>query len=416
MANVFGDFISGLGYAASGALGRPIQIVPGGLGQRISGSQNPQVWNPYSPTGSFAQEPLISPAPSSGPIGQNIPVSTPQYQAPAPQPTPQPQPQPQSSSGGGEDFLNYYQGWNPDAARRDFQQVFGGDTNALRRSRGIYTADELMQQAEQAYQPAITALGQAETSARTGSQESLDKILADYNSYLSDLGNQETNLKAGQAEQERLVGQAGQSAAEEARRNFNLLKQQGMSRFGASSSTGPSVGEIAAQEFARTQGRLGEAGIAAQQQLSLEAGRLNTFVSQKKNDLLRWKTGTEDQIRQNLQATLDNINLRRGEVESAKSQARINVINQARAELEKINTQFYNTRAALALSAIQNGQQIAGRAFTPQEQATIWNQVFAQQLTGVGAAGVTPQMTAPVLAGRRRDQFGNLISPFGNTP
>lgn len=43
---------------------------------------------------------------------------------------------------GQEDFMKYYVGWNPEAARQDFMRTFGGDIEALKRARGVSDDEE----------------------------------------------------------------------------------------------------------------------------------------------------------------------------------------------------------------------------------------------------------------------------------
>lgn len=404
------DWRYNLGTAIAG-VGNKLGLPEWGISESVGGYTAPDVYTqqkigyniPGSTYGPVPVSQLVIPQPTSTP-----PQATPTQQTTSQQ---LPTQQTQQTGGGGGDWYQYYQGWDRGAAERDFSVVFGGNVDALRRSRGIYSSDDYMEMAEKAYQPAIAALGEIESGAKASTQESLSKMMRDYESYLADMAGEETNLRAGQTEQERLVAESGRSAVDEARRMYNLTVQQARSRFGAGSSAGPAAMEIASQEFARQQGRLGQTAINAQQALSLEAGRLNTYISQKKNDLLRWKNESEAQVNANLKATLDNIALRRGELESAKAAARVNAINQARAELQSLNQGFYNTRAALALAAIQSGQQVTGRAFSPQEQASIWNNMFAQQLTGVGPAVAPSVLAQPFVPSNRRDQFGNLIQP-----
>ena len=262
---------------------------------------------------------------------------------------------------------------------------------------------------ESAYSPGLSALGEVEASARGAETTNLARVGTEYQDYLKQQELEETGLRAGQTEQERLFGETTRSAADEARRAYAALVQQGRSKFGTGSSVGPAVGEIAAQEFARTQGKLGQVATAGQQALALESGRLNTFISQKKSDIDKWKRDAEAQIRGNLQATLDNITLRKGELESGKAAAKIDAINTAKSNIENLRTTDYNARLALIGSIIENAQTIAGRAFTGQEVTGMYNDLLGQIMQGIGPS-ITPSPARPVATGRKPDELAGILN------
>ena len=306
-------------------------------------------------------------------------------------------------------------GWNDmesawqDATATNFSKLRGGQPSSGPSAEDLARQKE-QKEIEDLFGSSISALGPIETSARAGETEALGNIGEQYKTYQTQFGEEEKGLRAGQAEQERLIGQTGISAADEARRSFSALQQQGRSRFGAGSSAGGAVSEIAAQEFARTQGRLGQAQIGAQQQLGLEAGRLNTFISGKKNDLDSWKRDAEKAVRDNLTTQLNQITLRKGELEDSKRVARLNLLQQARADLDKIKDRDFTVRSALASSALENAQTIAGRAFTAQEVAAFWNQMMNQLLIGVGPVTQTRPAVRGV-SGKTPDELAGLILP-----
>ena len=295
-----------------------------------------------------------------------------------------------------------YAGWGETEAWANFQAL-GGPPG------GGGGGGEVSADIESAYSPGLSALGEVETSARAGETTNLARVGEEYQGYLKQQGLEETGLRAGQTEQERLFGETTRSAADEARRAYAALVQQGRSKFGAGSSVGPAVGEIAAQEFARTQGKLGQVATAGQQALALESGRLNTFISQKKSDIDKWKRDAEAQIRGNLQATLDNITLRRGELESGKAAAKIDAINTAKSNIENLRTTDYNARLALIGSIIENAQTIAGRAFTGQEVTSMYNDLLGQIMQGIGPS-FTPSPARLVAVGRKPDEWAGILN------
>ena len=380
----------------------PINFTPAQLNARVQAGLIPMssVTNPlaanYQGPGGF------SPAP-----GSILGVSAPATSAPQTLQT-------QNQTGGGGldrgtvEAVYRAMGWNDmDSAWADANST---GFSKLRSSMGGGDSSGISADIESAYSPGLSALGEVEASARGAETTNLARVGTEYQDYLKQQELEETGLRAGQTEQERLFGETTRSAADEARRAYAALVQQGRSKFGAGSSVGPAVGEIAAQEFARTQGKLGQVATAGQQALALESGRLNTFISQKKSDIDKWKRDAEAQIRGNLQATLDNITLRRGELESGKAAAKIDAINTAKTNIENLRTTDYNARLALIGSIIENAQTIAGRAFTGQEVTGMYNDLLGQIMQGIGPS-FTPSPARPVVTGRRPDELAGILNP-----
>lgn len=165
-----------------------------------------------------------------------------------------------TSSGSSGNFMDYYAGWNPDAARADFNATYGGDIGRLAAAKGggLGATDPRLAEAENFFNQSNTLLGQQEDLLRA-TQATANQGVENYaQSALEQALNQRTSAQKLAASQrnETSLNQRQQEA--EAIRAYNNLQQQSSSRYGMGSSTGGALSEILGQTFLQTQGSLRE--------------------------------------------------------------------------------------------------------------------------------------------------------------
>ncbi len=166
----------------------------------------------------------------------------------------------QQTGGGGGNFMDYYAGWNPEAARADFMSVYGGDINRLAAAKGggmgSAGGTSIEDLISSAYAPALQALTGIESGLQGSKTSALENVTADYGQGQKTITGEQKELEDALASQGQQLEKSGQSAYSEAIRNLNSLFQTMASRFGAGSSTGGASSEIIGQEFLRNQGNM----------------------------------------------------------------------------------------------------------------------------------------------------------------
>lgn len=281
------------------------------------------------------------------------------------------------------------------------------DYNRLMAEQGL---GDINGQISDAYQPAINATNDAMRIAKEGATGQESSTLRNYDTGNANIDAESAQLNKDTTNKQTDFNQTVASALEQAIRSFNALKQQGISRFGGSSSAGGALGELASQEFFRQQGQTNTEQTKGNRQFADEFAKIGTYVGQKKTALDNWKLDAMDKIKQNLSETLNVIAARRGDIEANKTKDKIGALQTAKANVDAALTADKQFRQGLALAAITQAQQVAQRSFTPAEKnATLT--AFGIPLNGV-SDGTTQNSVVPLGPGQR-DQFGNLINPTG---
>jgi hypothetical protein len=261
------------------------------------------------------------------------------------------------------------------------------------------------------YAPALAALEGAIGVANTGAAEQQKSVEGNWMNADQKVDTESAQLKADTMGRQEEFNKTLQSAFESAVRAYNALKQQGQARFGGGSSAGQALGELANQEYFRQQGNITENKTKGDLQFSSEIAKIGTYVSQKKQDLLQWKNDTLGQIKTNLAQTLQEIAMRKGDIEANKTRDKIGALQAAQQRVQAVRDADNTFRQNLALASINQMQGVTGRAFTPAEiKATLeqWG------LGNIGG-GATPTYSGPTV-GKSNDQydaFGNLINATG---
>ena len=299
-----------------------------------------------------------------------------------------------------------YIGWDPTAAQADWE--------AKQRAGGGGGGQSIEDMISEAYGPALQALGGIESSLLTGKEEALGNIGADYTGGQETIGREQTELESALKEQGRRLSESARGAYADAIRAYNNLVQQGLSRFGAGSSAGPAVQELVNQEFLRSRGKMGQQELAGQQQLAREETRLGNYIQQKRDDLDKWKRGAVTQINDNFRNAMAEINSRRADIEANKTRDKIAALQDAINQAQQVSTADKQFRMGLAQFAVEQMQNFAQRAFTPQEIASVVNDIMGQEL-GTFSERTSPAATQYRLPGYRSTTEEDEIKKLGQT-
>lgn len=255
-------------------------------------------------------------------------------------------------------------GWFWDAAD-GWKQGGGGDASGGGSGTGI--DPELDRLLNESYNTGMAAANQAGTDAQLGFETDTKNLNTRVNNSLQDIGIEEKNLLGSTDTEQGKFDQVLRSALSDAIRAFNALQQQAKARFGAGSSAGQAVGELAQQEYFRQQGAVQQKGVEGTAQFAEEKAKIGQFVTQKKRDLDQFKQEALDTLTKNLRDTMGAINARKGDLEINKQQARLSALMEARSKAEAIATADKEFRQNLAVAAVNQFQQVSGKTFSPAE-------------------------------------------------
>lgn len=230
------------------------------------------------------------------------------------------------------------------------------------------------------------------------------------------LPGQQSQLLAPIGQNEQSFQGSQESAAASAQRAYQGLQQQAQAGYGAGSSAGGALGDLAAQQFALNQGQLQQQQGAGQLEFANEKSQVGQFIAQKGADLSNWLNEAKLQINQNFQAQISAVNQQQALTEDAKAQAKLGIlqstVEQNRA-IELANQQFQNQLQLFQATQTQNSQNAnsgysTGQGLQNQRSYQMMNSQIPQvQPYNVG--NLNQGGSAPALTGgtgtRPLDQF-----------
>lgn len=250
-----------------------------------------------------------------------------------------------------------------------------------------------------AYSPALSALDEWMKQLETNKTQNYADVTKSYGEGQQSIAGQQKEGQEFQANQQSDLSQNLNSALSDAVRYYNALRQQGQAIYGGGSSTGGAVGELAQQAFLKSQGQIQNTAQQGFQAIQAQTQKLQNYVQEKTSTLDQWKRQAEQQIKDNFTSSINQINAQKGMVEANKTNAKLQALQQAQADARTIAASDQTNRQQLAAWAVQTAQQAAQRAFTPQEIASIYNNMMGQNLAGfTGQRVVSPSAVAQVKA------------------
>lgn len=370
-------------------LGNAAGIPEMGISEIIAGGPTPSTVGKASAQSTApSYSPLLNYTPAGGnqliPASFGDPAST-FYQNPTPTPNPTPSAPPTSEL----DKLM--------AMARE------GSINPTQRSRLaellLGKQPDMSQQINDAYNPTMDYFNKLQGQLEGNRQSDINDVNNRYQTYLDRLPTEKAQSEADIQRNETGVNQQLTSAYDQAVRAYNALSQKGIARFGAGSSAGQALGELANQEFLRNQGNVSNQGIQSAQQFAAQRQKLNDYITQKAEDFRLQKDDALKQLDRNLQQSLNQINASRAQTEQAKAQMKLQAIQTAMTQAQQVEQADKAFKQNLALSLVQNMANVAGRSFTPTQ---IMAQI-PQIINMLNGQPVSPE-ASPMLQG------GNILS------
>lgn len=239
----------------------------------------------------------------------------------------------------------------------EYGQPVGGDNNQ----------GDLSKQISDLYAPALQAADEQAGVVRSGYEGDVKNLQNRVAQALSQYNTQGEQLLQDTDTEQSSFNKVIESALNQAVRAYNALNQRANVFYGGATGTGRAMNELAQREYYRQQGQIGSKQAEGTQQFSQERGRIRQYIDSKVKDLDLYKQEALDSLKQNLDAQIASINARKGEIEANKTRDKISVLQDAINRTRAIQDQDKTFRQNLALAGVQQMQEIAGRAFTPQE-------------------------------------------------
>ena len=267
---------------------------------------------------------------------------------------------------------------------------------------------DLSTQISEAYQPAIDALGFADSTARTGAADEEASTIRNWQTGVDRAGQEQTTLTGDQQLKQDAFNKELKSAYEKSLRLYNALKQQGIARYGGGSSAGEFISDLSRQEMFKQQRDIGEQQSTGDVAFAKQFAQIGQYIGNKITDLDNWKFDAMGQIKQNLGKTLVEISQRRGEIEGNKTKDKIAALQIAKDKVELIQQNDIKFRRDLALASISQAQEISGRAFTAAEisaRLAEWGIPMNGATSTAGSSSILANISGP----QKKDEFGNLI-------
>lgn len=347
--------------------------------------------NPYFPSSSGQVKTANTGPTTFGPdyFNNNIIPGTGSGVVPA-----QPRPNPVSTGGGGSgnpsrDAFNAYRssggyaGWQEGPAWADWQATGGSKANqSSAQAAGPSAAEIYAGQTSDAYAPAISALDQWMSQLSGNKDQNLSNVGQTAAEGQQQISGQQQEGQQFQGGQQTALTNNLNSALADAVRYYNNLKQQSQALYGRGSSTGGAVNDLAQQAFLKNQGQLQNTAQQGFQAIQEQGTKLQNYIQDKTNQLGQWKRDAEQQIRDNFTNAINSINTQKGMIEANKTNAKLAALQQAQAEAQRISEADTSFKQQLGTWAVQQAQTAAQRSFTPQEIASIYNDMLGQNLSG----------------------------------
>lgn len=239
------------------------------------------------------------------------------------------------------------------------------------------------------YEPTMNYLNQAESQIRSDFPSALDAVQKSYESAIAELTASKTKNLGTIAKNVQTVGQQKEDALSAARRLYNELRQGYQQRFGGSTSAGQAASELSAVEQQRQMGMTTRDYGTAIQQINQQKLQLDQDFQMGQAKIQEQKSLALQQAQQNFTQALLQIQSQRAQTESQKAAAKLDALNQLKAQAYQIQQQ--------ALTYQQNLDM-----FYKQQQADLENYQaklnMSGQNAGNAAGAYTPSMnpTSPL--------------------
>lgn len=393
MPNFLGDFVSGLGYAASNVAGRNIQLTPGGLGAKISGSNNPS----YQQVQSYANQNNVLGA-STGPVAPYGPFVP-------------PKPQAVQQTGGGN---------IPSTSQSIPSNNFNQGLQNMNQQ-----ASEGNSFIDQDYEIAMGALAGQEQALQGQANTAIGTIGNEAAATRTQLGQEQATKEQSAQSSLSNAETQGKTAMQQARDVFRQTQQTNTAQLSALGISSSSVSEALAERLGvETARRI--AGITGsidevRQNTTQELGRIKNYYAEKSTQIQEWAANEKAKIQNSLVQGLNQINSARQQAASDKAKARSNLLSQVQNQIFSLTQQQQQFDQSLQQWAAQKAEALTPIAQDPNylNNLIAQSQKLNQQFSTTGFA-FTPevaydklgQVTGKISSQKKPDELAN---PFGST-
>lgn len=244
------------------------------------------------------------------------------------------------------------------------------------------------QEIDSQFNPIFDVYNQAESNLRGQLPGLIGEAEAQAQASRGLLSNQRTGANELLSAQQQQAFQSQQDQTGRQRQTFQELQNANQQRFGGASSAGQASGELQGREFQRNTYQIGQQAQQAVQQINQERQVVERKFQEGLQQLEVNKQQAVNQIQRTFQDRLLEINGRRGETESAKSQARMGALQELRNAAYQIDVSRAQFQSQLQMQAQQNTSQLDNQA---QQYLSATNQ--SQQ--GVDSFSLAPQSSIP---------------------
>src|SRR5258706_613649 len=248
------------------------------------------------------------------------------------------------------------------------------------------------------YDPAMNTINGQESAYRAQYDPAKQAIESGYSQGLAGINTQATDAYGNLDTQGKQVTQDQATAMANARQLYNELAQRNQSMFGSGNSAGQFANELLGRETQKQFGQTTTQTNNAKDAIALERSKVGQWVNDQTNTWNQKKQGALDQLQLSFTNGLQQINAQRGQLESAKAQARLDLLNQAKAQIQQIQAQDMNFQQQLALFQAQKEAQLGAALNTP----TVYGDNTGNRIT-----------TAPLLTGANMNGGVGVIGENG---
>ena len=217
---------------------------------------------------------------------------------------------------------------------------------------------DLYNQINDIYSPQYDYLNQAESAVRADYPTIQQEITGQYDVNKQLAGDTKTSGLNSLGQQETAGTRRSEDAASAARRTYNEMQQGARQRFGGASSAAGAAYEIGGREFQKQSGSIKQGFNDFMQTIEQKRGEVEQTYNTGLQQLELTKNTAMNSAYRDFQNKLLEITNNRTQLESAKAQARLSVLQDLRNKVYQIDLQNKQFQQTLELQKAQNAQYV----------------------------------------------------------
>lgn len=240
--------------------------------------------------------------------------------------------------------------------------------------------------------PALQALDSSIAPLQQQSEANIQGIEADKTKLISraqaDLGKQETSLESARTRQ----NQEGESAANEARRQFSEIQQGLQARYGGTTGTGAFASEIAGRQTMQNIGQIRQGLSNAMMEIDNKLSQVREIATIQIQDIEDQSRGLISQEKARLEQSLADIRRQKGELQGRKAELAMQAMQIYQNTVNEINARNAQFKQQLFVQQQQAENQLRlaqQRAQQVSESYSLYNLSQGNQMTPVRVGNKT---------------------------